>query len=318
MQTKPIEHTTPPTDTTDVRCDHCGLHCGQIVSNEAGQRFCCQGCAMVYELLHDHGMDHFYKLNNRPGVSLRGKSKKEDFSYLNDPRIADKLIQYRDATQVRIQLTVPGMYCSSCIWILENLHRLLPAIIDSRVHFMRRSIQIRFEADKTSIAEVVTLLDHIGYSPELSSALLETDKVKKRKDPLIAQIGVAGFCFGNIMLFALPEYLAQEPLSKQIELFLRYANLVLALPVLLFSAQSFYSNVWHCMKKRVMHLDVPIVMGISALGCWSFYEVLSGHGPGYFDSLAGLVFFLLLGKYFRRVRRSISHGNLGKRNNLNL
>jgi Cu+-exporting ATPase len=198
-----------------------------------------------------------------------------------------------------VTLHIPEIHCSSCIWLLENLHRLNDGIVFSRVNFLKKSLLVRFSHDRTSLRSVVSLLSSLGYEPELSLASLHRAPMPDNRRGLYLKIGIAAFAFGNIMLFSLPEYFAasREDLSSR-SLF-GYINLILALPVALYSSSLFYVSALQSLRKRVINIDVPIALGIAVVFARSAADVLLGLGPGYFDSLTGLVFFLLIGRLFQ-------------------
>src|SRR5690606_23867096 len=124
---------------------------------------------------------------------------------------------------------------------------------------------------------------------------------KNVSSKLALQIGVAGFAFGNIMLMSLPEYLNKGDVQlADFQTIFAAISIILTLPVLLFSATDYYKSAYKGLKSGYLNIDVPIVIGIFALIFQSLYEVFTKTGQGYFDSLAGLLFFLLVGKWFQQ------------------
>jgi Cu+-exporting ATPase len=187
------------------------------------------------------------------------------------------------------------------VWLLENLFRLHPGIGHSQVNFPRREVAIRFATEKIALSELVTLLASIGYEPRLTLGELE----KPRRDSACKrrwlQVGVAGFAFGNIMLFSLPAYLSMDSFSGPLfRVLFGYLSLALAVPVLFYSASDYWRSALLSLRQRVLTLDVPIALGLAALYAQSAFEIIARHGEGYLDSLAGLVFFLLCGRVFQQ------------------
>ncbi len=113
------------------------------------------------------------------------------------------------------------------------------------------------------------------------------------------KLAVAGFAFGNIMLLSFPEYLGLEGTETTLKQLFSYLNLALAIPVTVYSGRDYFSNALQSFKQRQINIDVPIAVGLAALFLRSSYDILSQTGPGYLDSLAGLVFFLLIGRWFQ-------------------
>lgn len=247
---------------------------------------------MVYELLQENGLCTYYQLNDKPGVAQRIEVRKDKFAFLDDLRIQQQLIHYQDKTQTHVRFYIPNIHCSSCLWLLENLHRLDPGIEQVNVNFAKKEVTIVFFQEQTSLRKVAELLTSTGYEPYISLQDLKKKKPATNR-MLIYQLGVAGFCFANIMLLSFPEYFSGE--GDVIYVF-RYLNLLLSLPVFFFSAQAFYRSAWSGLKHGFLHIDAPIVLAIVVTFVRSVTDVLSGNGAGYFDSMTGIVLFMLIGR----------------------
>ncbi|MCF8239218.1 MAG: heavy metal translocating P-type ATPase metal-binding domain-containing protein [Saprospiraceae bacterium] len=281
-------------------CYHCGELCGHDAVVADDRDFCCQGCSTVYQIITQNGLDDFYTLAEKPGFSLSNSSKL-DYSWLDDPETQEQLITFRQGSTVRVLFELPQIHCASCVWLLEKLYRLNDGIQQSRVNFNRRELSVVFQEDQITFRELVELLDHIGYRPAIRLADLDKEHTPAVNRRLIYQLGVAGFAFGNIMLFSFPEYLGLNSIRESLfSRYFGYLNLALAMPVFLFSATDYFRSALAGIRVREINMDVPISLGILALFIRSTVEVLTYTGPGYFDSMAGLVFFLLIGKWFQQ------------------
>ncbi len=290
---------TPVMKSSEI-CYHCGEPCGHETVSADDRNFCCQGCHTVFQIITQNGLDDFYAMGEQPGFSL-SRRERLDYSWLDDPETRDQLILFRQGTTVRTQFELPQIHCASCVWLLEKLYRLHPGIQQSRVNFNRRELSVVFQEDQITFRQLVELLDHIGYRPAIRLADLDKDASPAVNRRLIYQLGVAGFAFGNIMLFSFPEYLGLNSLQEGLfSRYFGYLNLALALPVFFFSATDYMRSAWTGIRVREINMDVPISLGILALFIRSSYEVLTHSGAGYFDSLAGLIFFLLIGKWFQQ------------------
>lgn len=284
-----------------VGCFHCGDICAKTACTSGEKTFCCQGCLIVHDLLTENGLEHFYDLSNYPGVRSRGAAKREQWAFLDEPVLQQKLLDFTDGTLSRVTFRIPAIHCIACVWLLENLFRLHPGIGNSQVNFLKRETTICFAPQKISLSEVVTLLASIGYEPALTLGELEPRKPNSLRKRQWVQIGVAGFAFGNIMLFSLPAYLGLDSFSGPIfhRLF-NYVSLAFALPVVVYSAADYWKSALLSLRQRVLTLDVPITLGLAALYGQSIFEIISGRGAGYLDSLVGLIFFLLCGRAFQQ------------------
>ncbi|TVQ10670.1 MAG: HAD family hydrolase [Balneolaceae bacterium] len=283
-------------------CVHCGDSCpdGHAVKNDLD--FCCDGCAMVYELLSENGLDAYYKIGDAtPGISRRKSARSARYEYLDDAGVREKLLTFTDGRKSTITFSLPQIHCSSCIWLLENINRLDPGIIRSEVSFTRREASVTFDESKTTLRKVAELLDRIGYEPDLRLDSAVRRQTTPGDRDFYIKVGLAGFAFGNIMLFSLPEYLSGPAgLDAQFNHLFGYLNLIIAIPVFLYSASVFYRSAWAGVRQRQWNMDIAISIGIVAMFGRSTWEILSGFGVGYMDSFAMLVFFLLVGKLFQR------------------
>ena len=188
---------------------------------------------------------------------------------------------------------------------MENLFRLQPAIGESRVNFSRREVSLTYDRTGIKLSEIAALLARLGYEPLLTLGEIDST-TKKNKAPWHKrqwlQVGLAGFGFGNIMLLSLPVYFGLDSLSGPwFGKLAGWLGLVLALPVVIYSAADFWRAAWHSLKQKVLTMDVPIALGLAAIYGQSVFEVATGRGAGYCDSLTGLIFFLLCGRIFQRV-----------------
>ena len=279
-------------------CFHCGLECPNKHYQIDDKCFCCNGCKTVFEILNQNELGCYYDFEQNPGTiptEIKGK-----FNYLDTKEIADQLLEFNDVETSVVSFYIPNMHCSSCIWVLENLTKLHSGIVASTVNFPQKKTQITFKNKKISLKQVVELITSIGYEPYISLEDAESGKHKSNKT-LIYQIAIAGFAFGNVMLLSFPEYFQDDGfwLDKYKHLF-RFLMFTFSVPVVVYSAKDYFISAYKGLKHKMLNIDVPIVLGISVLFIRSTIEIAFDLGQGFFDSLTGLVFFLLLGRIFQQ------------------
>jgi Cu+-exporting ATPase len=279
-------------------CYHCGNDCDINPIYKDDKPFCCNGCKTVYEILNENDLACYYDFEQSPGKipeEIKGK-----FNYLDDDKIVEKLYDFVDNEISVISFYIPHIHCSSCIWVLENLDRLNKSIISSQVNFPKKMVRITFNNKHVHLKQVVEILSSIGYEPFIS--LDDTSTTKNKVDrSLIYKVGVAGFAFGNIMLLSFPEYFQSDEfwLERYKPLF-RIIIFIMSLPVVFYAATDYFVSAYKGLKHNILNIDVPIVLGIIVLFLRSTFEIAFDIGQGYFDSLSGFVFFLLLGKLFQQ------------------
>lgn len=280
------------------KCFHCGDKIEETGYHIDDHDFCCIGCQTVYQVLHDSGMQQYYRYNQHPGKS--NKSNREDFSYLDEPDIANKLIDFKDDNITIMTFYIPAIHCSSCIWLLENLYKLECNVLQSRVDFMKKQASITFNHHQLPLKDLVYLLVNIGYDPKITLQDVIKEGNKKNLNPLVAKIAVAGFCFGNSMLFSFPDYFGMGAFEKGYANFFGYINLAFGLPVILYCASDYFKSAYLSLKQRRLNLDVPLALGILVLFLRSAFEVITQSGAGFTDTLCSLVFFILIGKWVQQ------------------
>jgi Cu+-exporting ATPase len=286
-------------------CYHCGEDCSVTPIFFDEKIFCCNGCKTVYDIFSSNNLSYYYDLQAAAGASPKVVEGKYDF--LDDAAIIERLIEFNDAHLQIVNLYIPHIHCSSCIWVLENLNKLIPSISNSQVDFPKKTIRIHYNPEKTSLKEVVILLVHIGYEPYIS--LDDFDNKKKEINrSLLYKLGIAGFAFGNVMFLSFPEYLdlssskvsGGEYWLNQYEGVFRWLMFTFSLPVVFYAGIGYFTSAYKGLRSKVLKIDVPIALGIVVLFVRSTLEIIFDWGPGFFDSLTGLIFFLLLGKFFQQ------------------
>jgi Cu+-exporting ATPase len=303
MDYKAVLPPSPVRPPAIALCYHCHDACPDDSIRLEEKTFCCEGCKMVYEILNANDLCQYYALDPNAGNSVKNLRDARTYAYLDDPETAAKLTQFSSNDIARVTFLLPQMHCASCIWLLENLYKLDAGIAHSKVNFLKKEVAVAFDPNSTSLRKIAALLASIGYPPEINLGDIENGSahLKPVSRTLLYQIGLAFFAFGNIMLLSFPEYLGLERGTDgwYFGVF-GYLNLVLATPVLLFSARDYLLSAWNGLKNKHLNIDVPLSLGILMLYGRSAFEILSGTGAGYMDSFAGLVFFLLSGKLFQQ------------------
>lgn len=279
-------------------CFHCGLDASASNITSDNKPFCCNGCKTVYEIFSANDLTGYYDLETAPGSTPKDVEGK--YNFLDNAKITEQLLEFNnDNTQI-VTLYIPAIHCSSCIWILENLNKLNPAIGASVVNFGKKTVRVTYNSEKIALKELVVLLSSIAYEPYIS---LDDYSVGKKhvNRSLIYKLGVAGFAFGNVMFLSFPEYFqVGEFWLEQFKPFFRWLMFAFSVPVVFYSARDYFISAYKGLSKGILNIDVPIALGASVLFIRSTTEIMLDTGSGFFDSLTGLFFFLLLGKFFQQ------------------
>lgn len=279
-------------------CYHCGDNCLDNSVCMDDKVFCCNGCVQVYKILHAHELTDYYCMNDNPGI------KKEEvevgkFKFLDSVDIVRQLIKFQNKYQAQVELHLPQIHCSSCLWLLEHLSIIDERIIASQVNFTTKNVFITYDVNAMSLREVAEILTSIGYEPLIDTNGDNDNRIKKKYNAKTAylKIGISGFAFSNIMLISFPDYLGLDIQNDStLADFFKWVNLFLSLPVIFYCAQEFFINAYYSFRQKYLNIDTPIALAIAVTFIRSMYEVVSNTGTGFFDSMTGIVFFMLLGR----------------------
>ncbi|MEY5132472.1 MAG: hypothetical protein RLZZ198_476 [Bacteroidota bacterium] len=283
-------------------CFHCGDKVGKKPIQFDDKSFCCIGCKGVYQLLKENQLSDFYSYESNPGVKPQS-SIQDKYAFLDLPEIHQRFIKFEDERIAKVTLSLPNIHCSSCIFLLENVHRANSSIIQSQVNFTKKEASITFLTKEIQLSELALFFDRIGYPPNFQ----QKKETIVRNSSFTLKLGLAGFAFGSIMLWSFPEYTGIGAEDHVFRSFTSWLTFIVSLPILLYSASEYYVSAYKSLRAKHLNIDIPITLGIIALYAQSLYSIIMGQGPGYMDSFAGFIFFLLIGKWFQnRTYQSLS------------
>lgn len=280
-------------------CIHCGADCGKhpVVWNNLN--FCCNGCLTVYQLLNENKLYNYYNLDNSPGVKVETSELGNKYVFLENDEVKEKLITFSEGGISKVKFFIPVIHCASCIWLLENLHSLNKGIKFSFVNFTKKEVDVTFDESSINLRQLVELLSSIHYIPDLSQSLSDKKEDNQSYKKLLYKIGVAGFVFINVMTYSLPAYFNGEPLNDKLQSVFSILSYILVIPVVFYSGSDYYISAFKNLLKKNISIDLPIALGIIVLFLVTTYEIFFTGGSGYCDSLSGLIFFLLIGKWYQ-------------------
>ncbi|MFC3559184.1 heavy metal translocating P-type ATPase [Pedobacter jamesrossensis] len=278
-------------------CYHCGECLDNIKLSLGGHDFCCVGCKTVYKILSENNLCNYYVYNDRPGKRTQNDSH---FEYLDEDAIINQLLDYKHEKASIITFYIPAIHCSSCIWLLEHLYKINEAIFSSRIDFLKRQVTISFKHEEISLRKLVEILSKIGYEPLISLQDVVKENNNSINKLLVQKIAVAGFLMGNVMLFSFPEYFGLNSLEKQFQHLFGWLNLAFSIPAAFYCGKDYFVSAITSLKHKQINLDTPLALIIAMLFSRTAFDVIFNNGPGFADTLTGLVFLLLMGKWVKQ------------------
>jgi len=283
--------------SVDNVCFHCGEALPKVKFQLDGKDFCCAGCKGVYQILSENNLCNYYAYNENPGQRFE---KNSQLDYLDEPNIINQLIDYKQGSSSIVTFYIPAIHCSSCIWLLEHLYKINTAIFNSRIDFIKKQVTISFNHEEISLRQLVETLNHIGYEPLISLQDVVKSHNSASDRTLIVKIALAGFCMGNVMLFSFPEYFGLDGFERQFQYLFGWLNLAFSIPVTFFCAREYFVSAFTSLRHHHINLDTPLALIIAVLFLRTAFEILFNAGPGFADTLTGLVFLLLMGKWLKQ------------------
>ena len=301
-------------------CYHCGLPVppGVDLSVEIGgqqRAMCCFGCQAVAQAIVGNGLADYYRTRDAmPVVSSR--SPREAV-----PAILDGLVLYDHADfqksfvrdlgehEREASLIIEGITCAACIWLNERHVAQQPGVIGIEINFGTHRARVRWDDRRIRLSQILTAIAAIGYRAHPYDAAKHEALARKERRTALWRLFVAGFGMMQVMMYAVPAYLAGEgEMSADIAALMRWASLVLTLPVVGYSAAPFFRGAWRDLRLRRAGMDVPVALGIGAAFAASVWATLTAAGEVYFDSVTMFVFFLLGGRYLEMTARQRAVG----------
>ncbi len=295
--------------TASAPCAHCGL---PAPASDQGLSFCCAGCRTVYELLHEAGLGDYYPMRasleaEPPASILEDAEGSARYASLDDPQIAGRY----GLAPGRATLALTGLHCAACVWVLERLPRLCPGVISARVDYGRGRIHLRWDPAAVSLSTVAAMLHRLGYPPQLRDVDADAEHRRQGRRELW-RLTVTGALMGNVMLMSFALYAGVATTHAGLGRFMEALSLLLAIPAVTWGALPFYRGAWSGLRAGVLHMDLPISLGLVAGFTGSVVATATGMGEPYYDSVTALVFLLLAGRTVQQLgqRRVATEGEL--------
>lgn len=290
-------------------------HCGQPVPadvelavrmGEQSRTMCCTGCQAVAQAIVDNGLADYYR--NRDALP---DSPREAM-----PAILDGLQLYDHADfqksfvralgehEREASLILEGITCAACIWLNEQHLSKLPGVNGVDLNYATRRARVRWDESRIKLSDILAAIAAIGYRAYPYDAAKTEELAKKERRSALWRVFVAGFGMMQVMMYAVPVYVAGDgDMTPDIEQLLRWASMVLTLPVVFYSAAPFFRSAWRDLGLRRVGMDVPVALGIGAAFLASLWATITASGEVYFDSVTMFVFFLLGGRFVEMTAR---------------
>ena len=279
-----------------LSCFHCGLpaaaHNGLDVTIDGIARtMCCPGCAAVAEAIVDSGMTDYYQTRN---------SFAEQPAALAPAQLA--LCDLDGGTD--LTLAVEGIRCAACVWLIERTAARVAGVEAAAMNVSTGRLRVRLDAALCKPSDLLGALRTVGYAAYPFDAARQDAAMERERKSLFRRLFIAGLSMMQVMMYALPAYIADDgTMDADMHALMRWASLLLTAPAVLYSAQPFYQGTWRGLRARMPGMDLPVALGIVAAFAASVAATLHGAGEVYFDSVTMFIFLLLGSRYLELLAR---------------
>lgn len=302
-------------------CYHCGLPADSQITaliNEAEQVFCCEACRIVALTISDGGLGSYYKFRDQ--LATKPAELNKDFAGYDLPEVQADFVHETEEGLAVAKLSVQGISCAACAWLIEHHLGQIDGVAQVRVNATTRRCILQWQKTRKPLSELLAELQRIGYQPQ-PDRQETTQRIRKKENHLaLMRLGVAGIGMMQVGMVAVALYAGDlQGIETNWQVFLRWVSLVIATPVVFFSAAPFFNSAARALKLRHLNMDVPVSLAIGLAYSASVWATVTHAGDVYFDSVSMFTFFLLLGRYLEmRARHSSAFASENLRNLLPL
>jgi P-type Cu+ transporter len=307
---------TPSVNTKN--CFHCGntIESDLVIGSLKGEdrEFCCEGCKVVATIIHETGNEYFYSIKGNQKterVDFRDSGSDEN---LDSDYIKNKYFTKIEQNRYQVFIKVTNIHCSACIWLNERALLSLEGVKKAELNFASGRARVEFNPDEVKLSDIFEMIRSIGYKPVLYLPGEKNSEKQNNLKSLFFKMALAGFCFGNIMLFSVSLYAGYfSGIEVEFKKLLHYVSWALATPAYLYSGSPFMKGALASIRRKTLTMDLLLFTGISLAYFYSVYVTITDRGEVYFDSVCMIYFFILIGKFFEeraRVRASEEIENL--------
>ena len=297
-----------------IKCNHCHLEFSKMIMIKEGDlNFCCKGCQGVYHLLKDDGLDSFYeKLGNRT-IAPPLEIDNDDLEKFDSKNFLDNYVRITKDGFAQIDLIIEGIHCAACVWLNEKVLYETKGIIEANINFTSNKARITWDDEKLKLSEIILKIRAIGYNAyAYDSSVADIAATKAKRDYFIRMM-VAVIASMNIMMLSVAKYTGFfTGISEEVKNMIHIGEFLLSTPVLFYSGWVFFKGAYYGIKNRIITMDFLVAFGSTLTYTYSLFILFGAKGESYFDSVAMIITFVLVGKYLEVIGKKSAVDTLDK------
>ncbi len=297
-----------------VKCNHCHLEFTEnVMIKEEDLNFCCKGCQGVYHLLKDDGLDSFYdKLGNK-SIAPPLKLDNDDITKFDSLNFLDNYVSTTKEGFSQIDLIIEGIHCAACVWLNEKILHDTKGIVEANINFTTNKARIVWDNEKLKLSEIILKIRSIGYNAYAYDSSIADLQASKAKRDYSIRMMVAVIASMNIMMLSVAKYTGFfTGISNEVKHMIHIGEFILSTPVLFYSGWIFYKGAYYGLKNRMLNMDFLVSFGATLTYIYSLFILFGAKGESYFDSVAMIITFVLVGKYLEVIGKKSAVDTLDK------
>ncbi|MGJ0376636.1 heavy metal translocating P-type ATPase [Aliarcobacter cryaerophilus] len=297
-----------------IECNHCHLSFDEkIMIKENDLNFCCGGCQSVYHILKSENLDSFYEKLGNKTIKAPLQVSNDDLSKFDSENFLNSYTTITKDGFVQIDLILEGIHCAACVWLNEKVLYDTKGVIEANINFTTNKARVVFNSDILKLSDIIKKIRSIGYNAYAYDSSIADKEASKAKQDYFVRIMVAVVCTMNIMMLSVAKYTGFfTGMSIEVKNMIHLAEFILATPVLFFSGFVFYKGAYFGFKNRIVNMDLLVSSGATMTYVYSLFVLFGAKGESYFDSVAMIITFVLVGKYLEVIGKKSAIDTLDK------
>ena len=297
-----------------IECNHCHLSFDEkIMIKENDLNFCCGGCQSVYHILKSENLDSFYEKLGNKTIKAPLQVSNDDLSKFDSENFLNSYTTITKDGFVQIDLILEGIHCAACVWLNEKVLYDTKGVIEANINFTTNKARVVFNSDILKLSDIIKKIRSIGYNAYAYDSSIADKEASKAKQDYFVRIMVAVVCTMNIMMLSVAKYTGFfTGMSLEVKNMIHLAEFILTTPVLFFSGFVFYKGAYFGLKNRIVNMDLLVSSGATMTYVYSLFVLFGAKGESYFDSVAMIITFVLVGKYLEVIGKKSAIDTLDK------
>lgn len=297
-----------------IECNHCHLSFDEkIMIKENDLNFCCGGCQSVYHILKSENLDSFYEKLGNKTIKAPLQVSNDDLAKFDSENFLNSYTTITKDGFVQIDLILEGIHCAACVWLNEKVLYDTKGVVEANINFTTNKARVVFNSDILKLSDIIKKIRSIGYNAYAYDSSIADKEASKAKQDYFVRMMVAVVCTMNIMMLSVAKYTGFfTGMSLEVKNMIHLAEFILTTPVLFFSGFVFYKGAYFGLKNRIVNMDLLVSSGATMTYVYSLFVLFGAKGESYFDSVAMIITFVLVGKYLEVIGKKSAIDTLDK------